>query len=203
MIDQTQNTEQPTQPPAPAPAAPAGGSEPAQPSGRATIANDPLRRSPFLATVLSAMPGLGQVYTGYYQRGFVHAIVVAGIIALLATGSLGPMTALASVFLGFFWLYNIVDAGRRAVLFNEALAGRADIELPKDFSTPGLHGTILGGSILVIVGLVLLSSTLFDVSLDWLEDWWPVAIVAFGGFLIFKAMQERSATAGSEDDFTD
>lgn len=203
MIDPTQSTEQTNQQPPTAPPATAPAAETVQPQGRASIANDPLRRSPFLATVLSLMPGLGQVYTGYYQRGFVHAIVVAGIIALLATGSLGPMTALASVFLGFFWLYNIVDAGRRAILFNEALAGRADIELPKDFTTPGLHGTILGGSILVIVGLVLLSSTLFDVSLEWLEDWWPVAIVGFGGFLIFKAIQERSAIAGSEDEETD
>lgn len=202
MIDPTQSSEQPNQQPATAPAAAATGAETLQPQGRTSIANDPLRRSPFLATALSLMPGLGQVYTGYYQRGFVHAIVVAGIITLLATGSLGPMTALASVFLGFFWLYNIVDAGRRAILFNEALAGRADIELPKDFTTPGLHGTILGGSILVIIGLILLSSTLFDVSLEWLEDWWPVAIVAFGGFLIFKAMQERS-TPPSEDEDTD
>ena len=203
MIDPAQSTEQPSQQPATPPVATATGAETVQPPGRASIANDPLRRSPFLATILSLMPGLGQVYTGYYQRGFVHAIVVAGIITLLATGSLGPMTALASVFLAFFWLYNVIDAGRRAVLFNEALAGRADIDLPKDFSTPGLHGTILGGSILVIVGLVLLSSTLFDVSLDWLEDWWPVAIVVFGGFLIFKAMQERSVAEGSEDEDTD
>ena len=50
---------------------------------RKPTANDPLRRSPFLATVLSIVPGLGQVYIGYYQLGFIHAIVVAAVVLLL------------------------------------------------------------------------------------------------------------------------
>ena len=68
-------------------------------------------------------------YVGYYQRGFINVIVVGALIALLTRG-LGPLTPLAALFLAFFWLYNIVDAGRRALLYNEALAGRTGIELP-------------------------------------------------------------------------
>ena len=105
-----------------------------------SVMGDPRRKSPLFATFLSAMPGLGQVYVGYYQRGFIHAIVVSTLIALLAA-DLGPLTPLASLFLAFFWLYNIVDAGRRALLYNEALAGRTGIELPEDFKTPALQGS--------------------------------------------------------------
>ena len=38
---------------------------------------DPRSKSPALAAILSMMPGLGQVYIGYYQRGFVHILVIA------------------------------------------------------------------------------------------------------------------------------
>lgn len=162
--------------------------------------SDPRRKSPFLACLLSAMPGLGQVYVGYYQRGFVHALVVATIIALLAAEALGPLIPLGSIFLGFFWLYNIVDAGRRASLYNQALAGVSDVELPEDFKAPGFRGSIAGGLAIAATGFVLLLHTRFDVSLEWLEEWWPAALVFFGAYLVWKAWAERPRTeAGGED----
>jgi hypothetical protein len=165
----------------------------------ATAAHDSRRKSPFLACVLSAMPGLGQVYVGYYQRGFINAAVVATLITLLAS-DLGPLTPLAGIFLAFFWLYNVIDAGRRAALYNEVLAGRTDIELPQDLRTPGLGGSVVGGVSVALLGFVLLLYTRFDVSLDWLHEWWPVALIAFGGYLVYKAKQEKPATTSSIDE---
>ena len=169
---------------------------PAQPAPPAPVlspaVNDPRRKKPFLASVLSIMPGLGQVYVGYYRRGFINAIVVALLITMLSAG-IHALTPMAAIFMAFFWLYNIVDAGRRASLFNQALAGGSEIELPEDFKAPGIGGSIAGGAALVVIGLVLLSNTLFGASLDWLENWWPVALVAFGGYLVYKAMQEKAA----------
>ena len=200
MIEQTPAMEQPSQPQTPPSSQPAE-PMPAAPAAQPTsIANDARRRSPFLAAALSMMPGLGQVYLGYYQLGFIHVAVFAGVIALLTTGQLGPLIPLASVFLAFFWLYNVVDAARRAVMVNEALAGRSSIELPEDYAAPGLRGSILGGTILVLAGLVLLSHNLLGVSLEWLEDWWPLAIVLFGAFLIYKAMSEKAADSAGLDE---
>jgi hypothetical protein len=160
-----------------------------------SVMGDPRRKSPLFATFLSAMPGLGQVYVGYYQRGFINAVVVGTLIALL-TSNLGPLTPLAALFLAFFWLYNVVDAGRRALLYNEALAGRSGIELPEDFKTPGLHGSIPGGLAVVAVGGVLLSHTRFGLPLDWLNEWWPAALILFGVYLVARSVMGRSeATA--------
>ena len=159
-----------------------------------SITGDPRRKSPLFASFLSMMPGLGQVYVGYYQRGFIHAIVVSSLIALLAAG-VGPLTPLAALFLAFFWLYNIVDAGRRALLYNEALAGRTGIELPEDFKTPALRGSIPGGIAIVAIGGVLLSHTGFGVSLDWLNDWWPVALIVFGVYLVARSVMSRTESA--------
>ncbi len=175
--------------PAQAPAAPA---QPAPPApALAPAVNDPRRKKPFLASVLSIMPGLGQVYVGYYKRGFIHAITVALLITFLAAGIIA-LAPLVGLFLAFFWLYNIVDAGRRASLYNQALAGGTAVELPEDFKAPSLGGSIAGGAALIVIGLILLSHTLFGASLEWLENWWPVAVIGFGGYLVFKAMQEKS-----------
>ncbi len=187
--------EVPTQ----APAAPATPAPPA--SALAPAVNDPRRKKPFLASFLSIIPGLGQVYVGYYKRGFINAIVVAVLVTLLASRNLDSLIPLVAIFLAFFWLYNLVDAGRRAALYNQVLAGGGEIELPDDFQAPGLRGSIVGGTVLMLVGFVVLLNTRFGVSLDWLENWWPVAVIAFGGYLVYKAMQEKSdGDSGSFDE---
>ena len=152
---------------------------------------DPRSKSPALAAILSMMPGLGQVYIGYYQRGFVHILVIASIIAILASGHLVALIPLLALFMAFFWCYNMIDAARRAALYNEVLAGRPVIDLPKDFSMPGIRGSIFGGVLMILIGFVLLLNTRFGVSLAWLEEWWPVVPMLFGGYLLFRALQER------------
>jgi len=161
--------------------------------------SDPRRKSPALACILSIMPGLGQIYVGYYTRGFVHAITVGSIIAILSATEEaavrpgpGPLTPLLAIFLAFFWLYNVIDAGRRAALYNYALAGIGNVELPEDFTKSGIGGSILGGVVLVAFGLVAMSNTLFGASLEWLRFWWPLAPLAFGVYLIGKAAYDRS-----------
>ena len=157
---------------------------------------DSRSKSPAVAAMLSMMPGLGQVYVGYYQRGFVHAAVVASLITLTSSGAADKMEPLFGLFLAFFWLYNIIDAGRRASLYNDALAGNPSIELPADFKAPGFRGSIAGGVTLMVVGFVLLLHTRFGVSLDWVEEWWPVAPMILGGYLLGRAILERR-TSGS------
>jgi TM2 domain-containing membrane protein YozV len=176
------------QPAPPVPPAPAVG----QPVARV---DDPRRKSVVLAVVLSAMPGLGQVYVGYYPRGFTHALVVAGLIAFLTSmNNFTPLIPLAAIFLAFFWLYNMIDAGRRAAMYNDALAGGEAVDLPKDISMPGLRGSIVGGLVMIGIGAIILSHTAYDVPLDWLDDWWPAGAVLFGVYLVAKGMMERSAS---------
>jgi len=159
---------------------------------------DPRSKSPALAACLSMMPGLGQVYVGFYQRGFIHALVVAGIITLLASGVVITLAPLLGIFLAFFWLYNVIDAARRATLYNQVLAGNPTIDMPEDFKMPSTGGSIFGGACLIAFGLILLLHTRFDMSLEWTEDWWPAALMIFGGYLLFRAIQDRQAKQSTE-----
>ncbi len=173
---------------------------PQQSPPAASAYRDSRRKSPLLATVLSIIPGVGQVYVGYYQRGFVHAIVYAVTIAILVSlrGN-SPLIPLGGIFLAFFFFYNLVDAWRRASLYNYALEGGTEIDLPDEIYIPGFRGTVVGGVTLVVIGMILLAHTRFGLSLDWVEQWWPAAIIAFGAYLAYKAIAEK-ATEPREDD---
>jgi TM2 domain-containing membrane protein YozV len=186
---------------------PAGGVRPQEPVGRGGAAgsvrgdrawaerqyipDDSRRKSPVLASILSSMPGLGQVYVGYYQQGFINALVVGVIIVLLAESVVPPLHPLLGLFLAFFWLYNIVDAGRRASFYNNTLAGLTRVDVPEDFSMPKGRGTLAGGAALVIFGLILFGHTMYNLSLAWLEQWWPMAIVGLGAYLLYQAIASR------------
>ncbi len=163
---------------------------------------DPRRKSPVLATMLAAMPGLGQVYVGYYQQAVTNAAIVGTLLTALNRNWLPELEPLLVILLIFFYLYGMIDAGRRASLYNEALAGLRPMDLPENEKSPAWHGSLTGGAILVVAGLVLFSHTMFGVSLEWLAQWWPLGLVAFGGWLIYGAMEARRAEAGPDDNVT-
>ncbi len=152
------------------------------------------RKSPAVAGILSILPGLGQVYVGHYQRGFIHLIVVGTVISLLSSfeghGSVG-LEPLLGMFISFFWIYNIIDAVRLANFYNEAAAGASPEDLQKQMVLPSRGGSIVGGIVLVGAGFILILNTLFDISLEWLHDWWPAIPIVFGIYLIQKGLKDR------------
>jgi hypothetical protein len=187
----------PEVPPPPAPPLPAAAYAP----GSATYARGLHRKSPMLACLLSLMPGVGQIYVGYYKLGFIHNLIFGATIALL-TGVRGPnpLLPILGIFLAFFFVYNVVDAGRRANLYNLALDGMEGIEMPSmSMTLPSFGGSIGGGVALIIVGVILLANTRFGISLEWIEEWWPLAPIGVGAYLLAKAVQERRDATSSDE----
>lgn len=151
---------------------------------------DPREKSPRLAAVLSVVPGLGQIYIGYYQRGLmiVATMLLLGMGAAIASENIGPIFGFSMFFL---WLFNLVDAGRMAALYNHAAAGSERFELPEDFAVPGMGGSIAGGALLTLFGLIAFSNTALGFDLDWIETWWPILPIGLGLYLVAKGVQER------------
>ena len=156
----------------------------------------PPHKSTFLAGLLSGlMPGLGQVYVGYYPLGFVYAAIFAGLISCIATGAADNTMPLFPLLLSFFYFYNIVDAVRRASFYNRIMEGLKPGELPPDAQMPSPLGSVTSGVILIVIGGLLFLDAKFDISLEWLEDWWPLGLVALGIYLLQKGRRERHHSA--------
>ena len=195
---------QPPLPPQPEPPIMDPGLGPIPPTWRKNIygiGDDPRRKSPALAFILSAMPGLGQVYVGYYQQGFVNVLVVATLILVLNSGVHALQPAFG-FFLAFFWLYNMIDAFRRASFYNQALAGLGSVQLPPELKLPKGQGSLIGGVALIGFGLLILANTAFGMSLDWLNEWWPAALVLTGIYLVwasYAARQEAQSRAAEQE----
>lgn len=149
------------------------------------------RKSSALATMLSIMPGLGQVYVGYYQQGFINVLVVGSLIAMLNDG-VGSLLPLAGFFLVFYWLYNMVDAGRRASFYNLVLSRKDPAEM-ETAPLPDDKASLLAGIALVFFGSLFLGHTVFGFSMEWLEDWWPLGLVILGLYLIFQAVTDAGS----------
>lgn len=163
---------------------------------------DPRRKSAFIAALLSIVPGLGQVYVGYYRRGFINILVFGSIFSLLAgTGGNLPFTPLGVMFLIFFEFYNIIDASRRATLFNLSLEGIEQIDLPDELTNKpmSINGSYMLGGVLIIVGVIALSKTLFGFTLEWLQDWWPMAPIGFGIYLVYLAWKDSQTEQAEEN----
>ena len=162
---------------------------------RDRFVDDPRKKSVMLAMLLSVMPGLGQVYVGYYNLAFRNIFVICGLIAILATGGLDDLEPVVGLFIAFYWLHNIVDAGRRASFYNQALAGLRPMDLPEDIKMPPPLGSLAGGVLLIAIGLMLFAHTMFRVPLEWLAQWWPLALVGAGAWLIYADRRAKTVEA--------
>lgn len=165
------------------------------PPGPRDYYRDPRHKSPVIAVMLSLMPGLGQVYLGYTRLGFVHAVVAATFMGLMASNALGKLEPMVATFMFFFWLYNLVDAHRRALLLNESITRMESSNLPEDLKPMTFKGRITLGAVMTLGGLLGLLLLRVDISMAWLEMWWPAGFVLLGIYLTLKAVRDRAPKA--------
>lgn len=148
-------------------------------------------KKPGLAAFLSAFPGLGNVYNGLYLRGLIFFMIVFTLISILANGSSRGGEPFFGAAVAFFWLFNIIDAYRQAVLINHGYQQDLGIlDLPK--RPRAGQGGIAAGIILVLIGTYALLEQYVSIDLDWLFDLWPVAAIALGGWLIWGTIRDRN-----------
>jgi hypothetical protein len=173
------NQSAPNQPPYP---------PPAQPNAN--------HRTPFLAGALSVVPGLGNIYNGLYQRGFLFFLVVTGIFAM-AVQHEGPELALLIPTMMFFWLFNIFDAYRQAIFINHGYTSATPTEMPQSSS----GGSLALGVAVFLVGLYGLLREVLDFDFTILLDYWYLGFLAFGAWSIYRALraEKDKSEAPAED----
>jgi hypothetical protein len=145
-----------------------------------------LRRksSPFVATLLSFVPGLGAAYNGQTAKAIVHFALFASFfqMAVLTQG-------MHFFVLGVFgtWLFAAVDACRTAQLMRAGLSP----ETEEDVIARRLYGNPFAwGVTLIVIGTIFLLHTLLGIQLP-VRQLLPVALVLLGAYMLFDYLRRR------------
>jgi hypothetical protein len=188
MTDTNANPQPQNAPPlAPAPPPPPIAFTPA---GAMPAASPPLPKNPGAAGALGIIPGLGHLYLGLYQR----AAILFGIWVLfisLAGHSHGPFPGIA---IPFWMAFSIIDATRQAKAINAT--GRPESNILGSDEPVRVSGSLTAGVLLILIGGFLLVDRLVTIDLSFLNDWWPVLLVAFGLWQVYRHYQGRRAASG-------
>ena len=145
------------------------------------------KSSPFVATLLSFVPGLGAAYNGQTSKALVHFAIFASFfqMAVITDGVL-------FFFLGVVgtWLFAAVDACRTAQLIRAGLTPEAE----EDVIAQRLYGNPFAwGVTLIIIGTIFLLHTLLSVQLP-IRQLLPVALVALGAYMVFDYVRRRKTS---------
>ena len=146
------------------------------------------RTSPFVATLLSFVPGLGAAYNGQTSKAIVHfaifasffqmAVITQGVVHFFILGVVGT------------WLFAAVDACRTAQLMRAGLSPDAE----DDVITKRLYGNPFAwGTTLIIIGTLFLLHTLLRVTLP-IKELLPVALVALGAYMLFDYIRRGKSS---------
>ena len=188
MNDTSTNPQPPNTPslsPAPAPPPPPIAFGPA--GGLPTA---PLPKNPGAAGALGIIPGMGHLYLGLYQR----AAILFGIWVLfisLAEHSHGPFPGIA---IPFWMVFSIIDATRQAKAINAT--GRPESNILGSDEPVRVSGSLTAGILLILIGGFLLLDRFVTIDLSFLNDWWPVLLVAFGAWQVFRHYQGKRPASG-------
>lgn len=154
-------------------------------------------RSPVLAALLSVVPGLGNIYNGLYLRGGTLFIITVGLF-FLAVEENGQVLALLIPSLLFSWLFNLFDAYRQATLINHGVSEDPALSRRRAVPAQPPGGLVLGAAVF-LVGFYGLLSQFFEIDLSILVDYWYLGFMAFGAWLVIRAVGEKKPQEDSED----
>ncbi len=159
--------------------------EPPRPTGQL--------KTPGFAAVLSAAPGLGNIYNGLYFRGISFFLIFISLIVLAVNANEDTEFAFLGPSIAFFWFFNLFDAYRQATLIN---AGKGPDMGLSDSPKLG-RATLFPGVVLLLMGTYGALDKFFDLDLSWVFEQWPFFLLAAGGFLVYNAL--RSDKPGRAD----
>ena len=151
--------------------------------------------NPALAGILAGFfpYGVGAVYTGQYAKGLAHLLIFVGILWGLISGG-GHMAPFLGIAMGFFYVYQIIDAIRSASAIQTGQAPPDPFGLARTFSTgerADRSNVPMGAIVLVGLGVLFLLHTM-DILFFSFDRFWPLILIGIGVWLFVK----RWALAG-------
>jgi hypothetical protein len=136
---------------------------------------------PSRAALFAIIPGIGAVYNREYVKAVVHLSVFAGLVIIAESVAIFSLLAFS------FYVYTIIDSYRSAELISRRVPGEKEKEEEEEINLPFWGGTIL------LMGILFLLDNLRSAF-----QFWPLLLVALGGYLIWKYLQNGKRGAVQE-----
>ena len=132
--------------------------------------------------------GVGAVYTGQYAKGLSHLVIMVLMILGVSSDLPWYMITFIAISMGFFYVYQIIDAIRSAKALQLGEPAPDPFGLAQAFGAgEKFEGTKVpaGAAILIGLGVVFLLHTagLFEFGLD---RFWPLILIGLGVWLFAK-----------------
>lgn len=179
-------------PPPPPPSAGWADSPYSAPAGTVTLTPDP-NAHPVLALLLGFIPGVGAIYNGQYAKGLIHAVIFGLLVSLISSARSDGAGAFLGIMIAAWVFYQAFEAYHTA---RKRRFGLAVEEFSSLFEVRPATGKFPVGALLLIgVGFVLLLETTDIVRFDDLARFWPVGLIAAGGYMLYGRLHtpERPA----------
>jgi hypothetical protein len=152
--------------------------------------------SPGLACLLGFIPGVGAIYNGQYAKGLVHAIVFGLLVSITSSGTAGGLEPLFGILIGVWVMYMALEAYHTA---RKRRAGEPVDEFSSILDAHGRRGGFpIGAITLIVLGVVLLLSTMDIIQLRYLLRYWPVLLILTGAYMLYMRVSAGGPIAPQE-----
>ena len=159
-----------------------GSSEPASPYRAAAVDS----ASPGLAFLLGLIPGVGAVYNAQYVKAIVHVVVLGLLISIVSSDAASGFEPLFGLLIAIWYLYMPFEAYHTA---RKRAAGLPVDDISSLFPMRSRSsGFPVGPVALIALGVVFLLAQFDLISLRILLRFWPVALIAAGGWMLYERM---------------
>jgi hypothetical protein len=148
--------------------------------GQATAAGG---ANPVVAALLGLIPGVGAIYNGEYMKALTFIFIFGGTISLMDSGAARGIEPLLGLFMAGFYFYMPIEAYQTAKRRASGLAPASS-----GWEMPGAKGgkaTPIGPLVLIVVGVLILLNNFLPYHFH-LFRFWPVALIACGGWMLWK-----------------
>jgi hypothetical protein len=153
--------------------------------------------NPALAGILGVVPGLGAVYNGQYVKGVMHVLIFGSLLAIATNAD--AMTPLLVPMIVLFWFYMVIEGVRTAQAMRRGeTVGEMDGLAGKLFQTSSQSP--VAGIVTIAAGVLLLLYTLGLLDMDSVRPFWPLLVIGFGVYRLYRAVQIRAASRDRLED---
>jgi hypothetical protein len=139
--------------------------------------------SPGLAFFLGWIPGVGAIYNGQYAKGIVHAIIWGLLVSVVDSRAAHGLEPVFGILIAAWMFYMAFEA------YHTANRRRLGEPVDEYSSLIDFHGRTSQGPVapiaLIALGIILLLHTLDLLDIERVMRFWPVALIALGGWLLY------------------